>query len=226
MGVVQGAGDRPQQPHDLLKLRRAAHAVGESASLDQLHDQVGNASVLAKVECAEDVGVVEPRHRLRFELKALPVALVLGEEFGQHLDRDEAVECRVVRAIDGRHTAPTNPVHDSIRTDERPFGHAHSSSLVLTTLVTSATVTSTRPPSRTGMSLRFSNHGAVRTCSRLTKTIETVAMTAGASMRAEHRTTSRAMASGRPSPFEAVGWNPGPAPMRRPESRRERGQVT
>ena len=106
-----GRGERPgdgrADARDLARRQRAAPAQDgrEVLAVDQLHDDVRAARVLAVVVDGDDVRVAERRRRLGLLPEArreLRVAQVLG---AQELERDVATEPGVVRAVDRRHPA-------------------------------------------------------------------------------------------------------------------------
>ena len=70
--------------------------VGERLALEQLHHEEVASVLVADVEERADVRMVERRDRLRLALEALAELRVLGEARGQDLDRDVAVEARVL----------------------------------------------------------------------------------------------------------------------------------
>ncbi len=61
------------------------------------------------VEDLHDVGVDEPRRRLRLALEARDERRVLGEVLGEQLDRDAALEAQVEGEVHGRHAAEAEP---------------------------------------------------------------------------------------------------------------------
>ncbi len=127
MGVVQGARDLLDHAHRFPQLHRTADPIGESAALDELEHEIQDAVLVAVVEHLEDVRVLEPRHRACLLLEALAVAGIVGEEVGQDLDGDVAVERGVVGAVHGRHPAPSEPVHDAVGAEGHPLVDVHLS---------------------------------------------------------------------------------------------------
>ncbi len=62
--------------------------IGQGRPLDQLHDQGRAAAARLQAVDLGDVGVVEARQELGFALEAGEPFGVLGEPFGQDLERD------------------------------------------------------------------------------------------------------------------------------------------
>ena len=92
-------------------------ALGEGRAGDELHDErVRFAAGLDAIDL-RDVRVVELRQQLRLALEARETLLVLGERCRQDLDRDFALEPRVVRAVDLAHAAFAQLGGDLVGTD-------------------------------------------------------------------------------------------------------------
>jgi hypothetical protein len=110
VGGLQGAGDLDRIRHGLRDGQGAVatDAVLERLALDELEDDVRRPRVLARVDHAHDVGVVELRHRPRLAPEALERVGVAGDVAMQHLDRHLALEHRVERPEDSRHAAGTD----------------------------------------------------------------------------------------------------------------------
>ena len=100
-GDLDRVGDRlvDRQPAD------AADAVLERLALDVLEDDVGAAVLLARVDDADDVRVVELGDRARLAAEALELVGVRRDVAVHELDRDLALERRVEGAVDRRHPA-------------------------------------------------------------------------------------------------------------------------
>jgi hypothetical protein len=93
--VGHGLADgQPAEPADSLLERLA---------LDVLEHDVRRAVVLAGVDHGDDVRVREPGHRARLAAEALELVRVVGDVPVHQLDRDPALERRVVGAVDRRH---------------------------------------------------------------------------------------------------------------------------
>ena len=75
----------------------------ERRAVDELHDEVGIAvAVDAEVVDLHDVGVRQPRDRLRLATEALHE---VGRGVEHHLDGDGAIELGIAPAIDRAHPA-------------------------------------------------------------------------------------------------------------------------
>src|SRR4051794_3443948 len=102
--------DRPQ----LVERRLVADQLLQGPPRQELHRDVVGAVVLAAVEHADDVGVLEPRRGGRLAPEALHELAVAGEAAVQHLERDLAAELRVLRAVDVGHPARADAAHDLV----------------------------------------------------------------------------------------------------------------
>jgi hypothetical protein len=107
VGGAQGAGDLDRVGHRLADRQApvAPDAVLERLALHVLEDDVRRSIVLARVDDADDVGVVELRDRARLAPEALELVGVRRDLAVHELDRDLALEHRVERAVDRRHPA-------------------------------------------------------------------------------------------------------------------------
>ena len=94
MGRASSSGSAPR-----------AMPLRQILTLDQFHDQRPDAAVVFEAVDVRDVRVVQRRQRLGFAGEPRQPFGVAGEEIGQHLDRDIAVERRVARPIDLAHPA-------------------------------------------------------------------------------------------------------------------------
>jgi hypothetical protein len=76
----------------------------EAGSVDELHDEEGDAAVLAHVVHGDDVGVVQRGRGTRLAHEALARVGRRGR-IRQDLDRDVAVQVEIARAVDDPHPA-------------------------------------------------------------------------------------------------------------------------
>jgi hypothetical protein len=129
VGGAQRAGDLDGVGHRLADGQApvAADAVLEGLPFDVLEDDVRRAQTvrvlvpfLAGVDDADDVRMVELRHRARLAAEALELVGVRRDLTMHELDRNLALEHRVERAVDRRHAAvadlciePVAPVEQS-----------------------------------------------------------------------------------------------------------------
>ena len=118
VGRRERPGDRGPDAGDLPRRQRPAPAQDrrEVLAVDQLHDDVRAARVLAVVVHGHDVRVAERRGRLGLLAEArreVGVAQVLGSE---ELEGDVAAEPGVRGAIDGRHPAAAEKLDQTVAT--------------------------------------------------------------------------------------------------------------
>ena len=95
----------------------ALDAIGERVTGHQLHHQRGGALALLEAVDRRDVRMVERGEDLRLAREARHVVGVVGERRGQHLERDVAMELRVVGAVDLAHAAHSEAVGDFVVSD-------------------------------------------------------------------------------------------------------------
>ncbi len=95
----------------------ALEELAEVAALDELHDEVRSALLLAREEDRDDVLVRDPGRRARLAHEAPRRALVLPEEGREHLDRDGPVERVVVALVDDAHAALAEAAEDAVRAE-------------------------------------------------------------------------------------------------------------
>ena len=117
-GVVDGLARRDRAGGELLAQRR---------SLEQLRDDVRRALVGADVVDRHDVRMVEASCRARFLLEPAQPVGVRGVGGGQHLDRDLAIQPRVVRAVDLAHAPRPDGRDDVVRAKTGSGIDAHGS---------------------------------------------------------------------------------------------------
>ena len=118
---------------DRLVDRQAPHAADpllERLALDVLEDDVGPAVLLARVDHADDVRVVELGDGARLAPEALELVGVRRDLAVHELDRDLALERRVERAIDRRHPTGADLGVEAVaaveaRADQRAHDCAH-----------------------------------------------------------------------------------------------------
>ncbi len=108
--------DRQQAP----PRHRARRELRERRALDQLHRQELHARVLADVEHARDVAVLDPPGQAH--LAAKPFDRVVGQPVAQDLERDVLAELGVDRRVHAPHAAAAEPAHDAIAVRDQ-LGH-------------------------------------------------------------------------------------------------------
>ena len=105
--------------------------VAQRPAVDVLHDDERRAVLLAPVEDADDVGVVQARGGLRLAPEPLDERGVARELGGEHLERDGAVELRVAGEVHVGHAAVRDLADDlvAVREDGRRRGHGVGATL-------------------------------------------------------------------------------------------------
>ncbi len=104
----------------------APYRLAEVQALHELHRHVGESGlVVPEVVDRDDVRVVELGGGLRLALEALAELRVGGERRRDGLDRDEAVEERVVRLEDLAHRTLADPFDDPVLADAVQVHHDH-----------------------------------------------------------------------------------------------------
>ena len=91
---------------------RRLQQLPQAHPIHKLHQQVIKAVGLAEVIDGDDVGMVEPRQRLRLARETLGKARVFLLLAGQDFQRHEAVEPRLARLIDHAHAAAAQAFKD------------------------------------------------------------------------------------------------------------------
>ena len=93
--------------------------IGKRRAFDQLQDQrMDLATVLEPVDAA-DIRMIQRGQHVRLAREARPPIGIVHERVGQNLQRDIALQLRVVRAIHLAHAAFADQPRDAIRTDRR-----------------------------------------------------------------------------------------------------------
>ena len=121
MSGGEGLRDAGPDPGDLPRVERTAPAQDrrEVLPVDQLHDDVRAARVLAEVVDGDDVGVAERGRRLGLRAETrreIGIAQVLRTE---QLERDVATELGIGGAVDGRHPAAAQQLDQAVAAAQR-----------------------------------------------------------------------------------------------------------
>ena len=104
---VQGARDRPQEP-DRPFGRKAPLLRDERSEVGPPHVTHRDEQLsldLARLVDRHDVRMVQPRGELGLPNETAPERLVVGQLVGEDLDRDAALEPRILRQVDDAHPA-------------------------------------------------------------------------------------------------------------------------
>jgi len=95
--------------------------IAQRLSLDQFHRDVVSGAVSSQFVDGDDVGMVEGRRRARFPLEAMQMVVRCGKGGGENLDRNNAIEPSVTRAIHLAHSARAQRADDFVRSEFGPW---------------------------------------------------------------------------------------------------------
>jgi hypothetical protein len=119
---VERVGNLPGDRQRLVERQGAARdAPGEVLALDQLHDE----RVLFDAVNGRDVRMIEGRERGGFALEPRPPLRVGRPCRRQDLDRDVALQARVLRAVHLAHSACPERTEDLVGAEPGTRGEAH-----------------------------------------------------------------------------------------------------
>ncbi len=90
-----------------LELAIALEQRAQRFAVDEFHDEIRLAFILADEIDLDDVWIVERGHAARLAQKTFLDAFVVGQRIGQHLDRDIAIQRRFVALVDHAHSTAT-----------------------------------------------------------------------------------------------------------------------
>jgi hypothetical protein len=118
-GAVRGGDGREHLLQNGQRLHGVEPAalgeqVAQGAALHVFHDQIGQTLVAALVVHGDDVGVGEPRDRLRFLGEAVDEVHVRRLRGVNDLQRDRPLEPVVHGGVHGRHATPGDPAGDPV----------------------------------------------------------------------------------------------------------------
>jgi hypothetical protein len=99
----------------------SAEALRQVLALDELHDQ---RPILDPVY-VRDMRMIQRRQQLGLALKTRQPVSIRGHVDWQYLDRDVALQSRVMRTIDLSHAARTNVGQDFVWADARTRAKSH-----------------------------------------------------------------------------------------------------
>ena len=119
---VEGARDLGQQRDRATGVERAlvADHRAQARALDETHREVALAVRLAGVVDGDDVRVVQGRSELRLEHEPLAEDLIFGELGAQKLERHDALQARMLGAVDHAHAAPAERLLDPVARNLEP----------------------------------------------------------------------------------------------------------
>ncbi len=105
VGVVNGVGHVGQHADAFTRIQDEAADFGaEVAAFDELHREVGQTVVFAKIVDGDDVGVFECGGAFSFGAEPLD-DFGIGQGRENHLERDTPVEADLARFVDDTHAA-------------------------------------------------------------------------------------------------------------------------
>ena len=81
------------------------HERGERHAVEQLHHDVDVAGVFLQLVDRDDVGMIEAGGRARFDVEALAAFFAVDHRRDHLLERDGAIEHRIVGLVDQAHPA-------------------------------------------------------------------------------------------------------------------------
>ena len=137
VGRFERLRDLPRDRQRLINRNRLVReTIGERRSLDQLQDEglqcglprAWRGDRFFKAVNRGDVRMIERGQDLRFALEACEPVDIEGEELGQNLQRDVAIELGVACAIDLAHPTRTKRAEDFVRAESSAAGKTHGNS--------------------------------------------------------------------------------------------------
>ena len=122
----QGIGDLRRDGERLFQHQRfALDSRVERLTLDVLHGDEATSVFFADLVNGADVRMIQLGCCSRFSHKSLSCLLICHQTFGQELDRDFAIELRVLGQINLAHPARTKWRADFIATEFCAGGNSH-----------------------------------------------------------------------------------------------------
>ena len=120
--VRDADGDRQR----VVERQRAPYEpVGQCFALEQFHDEVRRAGLIANVVQRADVRMRQLRDGASFAIESRPKLRVCREVGGQDFDRNRPVETRVSRTIDLSHAARAERADHFIRAETCAWSESH-----------------------------------------------------------------------------------------------------
>ncbi len=123
MRRLQTAGDLDPGAQDLRfrELRVLRHAVVEAAVIDQFHHEIDLVVGVTGGVNLDDVGMIDRGGQARFLFETGGFNRIGAQFFAEQFQRDETIEPRVARFIDGAHAANAEGL-DQLEIIERTLG--------------------------------------------------------------------------------------------------------
>ena len=118
MGLVQRIGNLDRMPQRALQRQRTfRERRRERLAIEVLHDEIGDAVLLADVVQRADMRVIELRNRPCLAVEPVTKLRIGRQRFREDLDGDGPVETRIAGLVDLAHAAFAQLVEDSIRAE-------------------------------------------------------------------------------------------------------------
>ena len=112
---LQRVGDLDRERQQQIDLERApGDAMLQRRPVEELHDEERAAVVLADIVDGADVGVVQRRCGARLAAESLQGLGIVGEVGRQELQRDEALQPRILGFVDDAHAAAAQLLDDAV----------------------------------------------------------------------------------------------------------------
>ena len=142
----EGFGDLPRNEQRLVDGNGPTRdAIGQRRAVDELHDERGRAVAPLQAMDVRDVRVIEGREDPRLALEARQAFGVTGHDIRQDLDRDVALQIRVVCAIHLAHSAGPEKGDNLVQTSSRPTMAVPPGALARASAIPAAGVSRTAP---------------------------------------------------------------------------------
>ncbi len=109
-----GALRHSRLPPGIAQPRQLVDDLVEPLALDELHRVVGHLAVAADLVDRHDVGVVQPRRRLRLAAEPFQGQAVFRNLAGQDLERHLAAQADLLGLVDHPHAAPADLAEDAV----------------------------------------------------------------------------------------------------------------
>ena len=117
--------DRDNGGHRLRPSR--GNELAQRGAIHPLHCDVGRGSLQPDVVDSDNVGMIQGGRRTSFALESLDAIGIGGRIIPQHLDRHDAPEPTIARAVDLAHAAAAERLEDFVRSEARAGIESHAS---------------------------------------------------------------------------------------------------
>jgi len=121
VGCIEGIGDFDGERERGIEVHRPAlDRVLEGHAVQKLHYDVGLSVLLANVVNGADVGMIQRRGGLRFAPETAQGLRVFGYFVRQKLERNKAIQSRVLGLVHNAHAAATELLDNAVVGDGLP----------------------------------------------------------------------------------------------------------